>query len=43
MYLVHLVLVFTLIAYAPYSKFAHLLYRTLAYTWAKSVGREPQQ
>jgi len=40
MYLVHLILVFTLIAYAPYSKFAHLLYRTLAYTWAKSVGRE---
>uniref|UniRef100_A0A7C3REJ0 (Fe-S)-binding protein n=1 Tax=Archaeoglobus fulgidus TaxID=2234 RepID=A0A7C3REJ0_ARCFL len=43
MYLAHLVLVFTLIAYAPYSKFAHLLYRTLAYTWAKSVGREPQK
>lgn len=39
-YLVHLVLVFTLLAYAPYSKFAHVLYRTLAYTWAKSVGRE---
>ncbi len=43
MYLTHLVLVFTLIAYAPYSKFAHLVYRTLAYTWAKSVGREPQK
>ncbi|MEM3796039.1 MAG: quinone-interacting membrane-bound oxidoreductase complex subunit QmoC [Archaeoglobaceae archaeon] len=39
-YLAHLILVFTLLAYAPYSKFAHLLYRTLAYVWAKSVGRE---
>jgi quinone-modifying oxidoreductase subunit QmoC len=42
-YLIHLVLVFTLIAYAPYSKFAHLLYRTLAYTWAKSTGREVEE
>jgi quinone-modifying oxidoreductase subunit QmoC len=42
-YLTHLVLVFTLLAYAPYSKFAHLLYRTLAYTWAKSVGREVEK
>ncbi len=42
-YLIHLILVFTLIAYAPYSKFAHLLYRTLAYTWAKSTGREPSK
>lgn len=40
-YLIHLILVFTLIAYAPYSKFAHLVYRTLAYTWAKSTSREP--
>lgn len=39
-YVIHLILVFTLLAYAPYSKFAHLLYRTLAYVWAKSVGRE---
>jgi quinone-modifying oxidoreductase subunit QmoC len=39
-YLGHLVIVFTLIAYAPYTKFGHLLYRTLAYVWAKSVGRE---
>ncbi len=42
-YLAHLVLVFALLAYAPYSKFAHLIYRTLAYTWAKSVGREPSK
>ncbi|MFN3383829.1 MAG: quinone-interacting membrane-bound oxidoreductase complex subunit QmoC [Archaeoglobaceae archaeon] len=39
-YLAHLVIVFTLLAYAPYTKFAHLIYRTLAYVWAKSVGRE---
>ncbi len=39
-YVAHLVLVFTLLAYAPYSKFAHILYRTLAYVWAKSTGME---
>ncbi len=39
-YVIHLILVFTLLAYAPYSKFAHLIYRTLAYAWAKSMGRE---
>ena len=39
-YIVHLILVFDLIAFAPYTKFAHLLYRTLAYIWAKNVGRD---
>ena len=40
LYLAHLVLLFTLIAYAPFSKLAHLFYRTLAMTYAKQIGRE---
>ncbi len=38
-YFIHLVIVFFLLWYAPYSKFAHMFYRTLGITWAKSNGR----
>ncbi len=40
LYLVHLMSLFVLLAYAPFSKFTHLLYRTLAMTYAKQIGRE---
>ncbi len=40
LYLTHLVLAFIVVAYLPFSKFAHLLYRTLAMTYAKQIGRE---
>jgi quinone-modifying oxidoreductase subunit QmoC len=40
MYFVHLVFVFYIIAYLPYSKLAHLLYRPLAIIHAKNVGRD---
>lgn len=38
-YTVHLMFVLALLLYLPFSKFAHLGYRTLAITWSKSSGR----
>jgi quinone-modifying oxidoreductase subunit QmoC len=39
-YYIHLVFVWSLFAYAPYSKFAHLFYRTTAMVFARYSGRE---
>lgn len=39
-YFFHLVFVWSLFAYAPYSKFAHLFYRTTAMVFAKYSGRQ---
>ncbi len=39
LYAIHLVFVLSLLLYLPFSKFAHLGYRTVAIAWAKSSGR----
>lgn len=40
LYFFHLVCVWFVIIYLPYTKLGHLLYRTLAMTYARSVGRK---
>ena len=40
-YMVHLVFYFMLFTYLPFTKFAHIIYRTLALTHARQIGRKP--
>ena len=41
LYMVHLVFYFMLFTYLPFTKFAHIIYRTLALTHARQIGRKP--
>ncbi|MDD3312266.1 quinone-interacting membrane-bound oxidoreductase complex subunit QmoC [Pseudodesulfovibrio sp.] len=41
LYYVHLIGVFMLLAYLPWSKLGHLVYRTVALSYAKKIGRIP--
>ncbi|HTZ17718.1 MAG TPA: quinone-interacting membrane-bound oxidoreductase complex subunit QmoC [Dissulfurispiraceae bacterium] len=40
MYFAHLVFIFVLFAYAPFSKMAHMVYRTTAMVFARHTGRD---
>lgn len=42
-YFTHLLAVFFLLWYAPYSQFGHMFYRALAMVFAKSIGREARE
>lgn len=43
LYVVHLVFVFAVLVYLPFSKLAHLLYRTLAMVYAEQSGRKAEE
>jgi len=42
-YFIHLLVVFFLLWYAPYSQLGHMFYRTLAMIFARSIGREARE